>query len=47
MPPSTRYLVFDTESAADGALVSKLRYPGEKLTPKAAVDRYRAELMEK
>jgi len=47
VPPSTRYLVFDTESAADRALVSKLRYPGEKLTPKAAVDRYRAELMEK
>lgn len=47
MPPSVRYFVFDTESAADGALVSKLRYPGEKLSPKAAVDKYRAELMAK
>jgi len=47
MPPSVRYLVFDVESVADGALVSKLRYPGEKLDPKAAVARYRGELMEK
>lgn len=44
---SVRYLVFDTESVADGELVAKLRYPGEKLKPKEAVDRYRAELMEK
>lgn len=41
------YLVFDTETVADGALVSKLRYPGEALTPEEAVSRYRAELMEK
>jgi predicted PolB exonuclease-like 3'-5' exonuclease len=47
MPPSVRYLVFDVESVADGALVSKLRFPGEKLDAKAAVARYRAELMEK
>lgn len=44
---SVRYLVFDTESVADGELVAKLRYPGEKLKPKEAVDRYRAELMAK
>lgn len=44
---TVRYLIFDTESVADGELVSKLRYPGEKLKPKAAVDRYRAELMAK
>jgi predicted PolB exonuclease-like 3'-5' exonuclease len=44
---SVRYLVFDTESAADGELVSKLRYPEEKLSAKKAVERYRAELMEK
>ena len=42
-----RYLVFDIETAADGALVSKLRYPGESLEPADAVRRYRAELMEK
>ena len=44
---AVRYLVFDTESVADGELVSKLRYPGEGLKPKAAVDRYRKELLEK
>lgn len=40
-----RYLVFDLESVADGALVDKLRYPGQSLGPAAAVARYRAELM--
>jgi len=44
---NVRYLVFDTESAADGELVSKLRFPGEGLAAKKAVDRYRKELMEK
>lgn len=43
---SARYFVFDVESAADGALVSKLRYPGEDLEPTAAVARFRAELVE-
>lgn len=45
--PSIRYLVFDIETVANPELVAKLRYPGEKLTPDAAVTRYRAELMEK
>lgn len=47
MAASVRYLVFDTESAADGDLVAKLRYPGEELSARKAVDRYRKELMEK
>jgi len=42
-----RYLVFDVESVADGALVAKVRYPGQDLAPADAVARYRAELMEK
>jgi len=42
-----RYLVFDTESVADGQLVADVRYPGEDLEPVAAIDRYRAELLEK
>ncbi len=42
-----KYLVFDVETAADGPLVSKLRYPGEGLAGEEAVARYRAELMEK
>ena len=41
--PSVRYLVFDNESVADGALVSKLRYPGDRLAPQDAVRRYRDE----
>ncbi len=41
------YLAFDIETVADGALVSKIRYPGENLEPQAAVARYRQELMEK
>jgi predicted PolB exonuclease-like 3'-5' exonuclease len=40
------FLAFDIETVADGELVSRIRYPGEKLKPKAAVDRYRAELRE-
>lgn len=40
-----RYLVFDTESVADGQLVADIRYPGEGLDPLAAVQRYRAELL--
>jgi predicted PolB exonuclease-like 3'-5' exonuclease len=41
------YLAFDIESVADGELVSRLRYPGENLSPAAAVRRYRDELLEK
>jgi predicted PolB exonuclease-like 3'-5' exonuclease len=48
MPRSeVRYLVFDTESAADAALVAKLREPTHTGNPNEAVARYRAELMEK
>ena len=44
---SVRYLVFDVESAADGGLVSRIRFPGENLPPEEAVHRYRAYLTEK
>jgi 3'-5' exonuclease len=44
---SVAYLVFDLETVADGALVSRLRYPGEMLDPPAAIQRYRDELMAK
>jgi hypothetical protein len=37
-----RYLVFDTESVVDGALLARTLYPGEGLDPAAAVDRFRA-----
>lgn len=42
-----RYLVFDVESVADGALVSKLRYSDAGLTPSQAIRRYRDELLAK
>jgi 3'-5' exonuclease len=45
--PGYRYLVFDIESVADGALVAKTRYGDAGLTPEQAVARYRAELMAK
>lgn len=41
----TAYFVFDIESVADGDLVSRLKYPGEKLTPEKAIAKYRAELL--
>ncbi|MFM7138567.1 MAG: 3'-5' exonuclease, partial [Planctomycetota bacterium] len=39
-----KYLVFDIESVADGALVSRLRYAADKLSPEKAIARYRGEL---
>ena len=42
----TARLVFDIESAADGDLISKIRYPGEKLSPTEAIEQYRSELLE-
>ncbi len=47
MAQSVRYLVFDLETAADGELVSRLRYPGQGLSAIEAVNRYRAELLAK
>ena len=47
MPNSVKYLVFDIESRADADLVARIRYPHEELSPEEAVQRYRAELMEK
>ena len=44
---SIRYLVFDVETVADGALVSRIRYPDDNLTPEAAIARYRQELFAK
>ena len=42
----TARLVFDIESAADGELIAKIRYPGEKLSSTEAIQRYRSELLE-
>ncbi len=43
--PAVKYLVCDIESVADGALVSKVKYPGQGLSPVDAVAKYRAELL--
>jgi hypothetical protein len=42
-----RYLVFDVESASDGALVAKVRYNDPQLDPADAIRRYRDELIAK
>ena len=42
----TARLVFDIESAADGELIAKIRYPGKKLSSTEAIQRYRSELIE-
>jgi predicted PolB exonuclease-like 3'-5' exonuclease len=45
-PQNVSYLIFDIETVADGALVSKIRFPGQGLDPHAATAKYRAELLE-
>jgi hypothetical protein len=36
----TAYIVFDTESVVDGALLSRVLYPGEALAPREAIQKY-------
>jgi 3'-5' exonuclease len=45
--PATAFLVLDTESVPDGRLLSKVKYPGENVTPDEAVARAQAEAREK
>lgn len=40
------YLVFDVEAIADGDLISRVRYPGEELSPEEALAKYQAEQVE-
>jgi predicted PolB exonuclease-like 3'-5' exonuclease len=47
MPTADVFLVTDTESVPDGRLLSKVKYPGERLTPEEAVSRAQAEAKEK
>lgn len=46
--PATRtgFLVVDTESVPDGDLLARVKYPGELLTPEAAIERARQEQRE-
>ncbi|QDV40241.1 putative 3'-5' exonuclease related to the exonuclease domain of PolB [Stieleria neptunia] len=46
MSEDVSHLVFDCESIADGALIAKVRYPGQSLSPQDAIARYQSELME-
>jgi predicted PolB exonuclease-like 3'-5' exonuclease len=39
------YLVFDVETIGDGDLIARVKYPGEQLSPKEALARFRAQLM--
>src|SRR5437899_10955930 len=41
--PQTGFLVFDTESVPDGALLSRVQYPRDNLTPEEASARPQAE----
>lgn len=40
------HLIFDVESVADGDLINKIRYPGQGLSPRVAVETFQDELME-
>jgi predicted PolB exonuclease-like 3'-5' exonuclease len=42
----TAFLIVDTESIPDGRLLAAVKYPGETLTPEAAVERAQAEARE-
>lgn len=46
-PSKISHLIFDVEAVADGELISRVRYPGDNLSPEDAISRYRAELLEK
>lgn len=45
-PAKLKYLLFDVESIADGAMISKTRYPGQGLSPDQAVALFRQELLD-
>ncbi len=42
----TAYIVYDTESVVDGALLSRVLFPGENLTPEEAIARERNARLE-
>jgi hypothetical protein len=42
----TAFLVIDTESVPDGRLLSAVKYPGEDLSPDAAIEKARGEARE-
>ncbi len=46
MAEKVSHLIFDVESVSDGELISKVRYPGGKLSAEEAIATYQDELME-
>ena len=38
------YLIFDIETISDGALISRIRYTGQNLSPTEAINKYRGEI---
>lgn len=44
--PEITHLIFDVESVADGDLINKIRYPGQSLTPREAIETFQDELIE-
>lgn len=40
------YLIFDVEAVGDGELIQRVRYPDQDLSPRDAVERYSADLLE-
>jgi predicted PolB exonuclease-like 3'-5' exonuclease len=44
--PATAFLIVDTESVPDGSLLARVKYPGETLTPEAAIERAQTEARE-
>jgi hypothetical protein len=42
--PRVAYLIFDIETVSDGALISRVKYPGQKLSETDAINKYRAEI---
>ena len=42
-----RYLIFDVEAVGDGDLIQRVRYPDEALTPREAIAKYQAELLDR
>jgi hypothetical protein len=46
MSEAVTHLIFDVESVADGQLIASVRYPEQDLSPKEAIAKYQAELLE-
>ena len=45
MPDAVSHLVFDVEAVGDGDLVSRVKYPDANLSPAAALERFRGDLL--